>query len=142
MDLVGQDVWKDRIRQLEPTDPAAPPTWNPNYQDLINNDVHLKNRFDAVKTEVETARAGEASLNDRLLAMQLSIQDGSGQYAGNAGVTITHNLGHTNFRVAITPTADPQGYLGEAWVIKAANTMTIYNSGSFRGAFDYQVFSQ
>lgn len=140
-DLVGQNVWKDRIRQLEPTDPAAPSTWNPNYQDLINNDVYMKARFDAVKNEVETARGGKANLNERITSLLLSIQNGSSNFAGQNGVTITHNLGHTNFRVAITPTADPGGYLGEVWVIKSANTMTIYNSGSFRGPFDYQIYS-
>lgn len=141
-DLVGQNVWKDRIRELEATDPAAPSTWNPNYQDLINNDVYLKTRFDATKAEVEAARGGQASLSARLAGLQLSIQEGSNSFNGSNGVTITHNLGTTNFRVAITPTADPQGYLGDVWVIKASNTMTIYNSGSFRGTFDYQVYSQ
>lgn len=67
------------------------------------------------------------------------VHFGSANFAGPAGVTITHNLGHTNYKVMITPTADPGGFLGEVWVVKAANTIVVYNSGSATTSFDWQI---
>ena len=32
-------------------------------------------------------------------------------FNGQAGRTITHNYGHTNYHVIINPTADPNGFL-------------------------------
>ncbi|WP_027364030.1 hypothetical protein [Desulfotruncus alcoholivorax] len=140
-DLLGQNTWKDRVRQLEETDPAAPSTWDPIHQDLINNDVYLKTRFDATKTEVENARGGYANLDARLDQMELETLSGTGNFAGPTGATVTHNLGHTNYRVRITPTQNPGGYLGEVWVVKAANTFVVYNSGKWTGGFDYQILT-
>jgi hypothetical protein len=54
------------LRKLETTDPKHPDTWNPNYQDLINNDVFLKVFAD----EVNTARGGKASLATRLTGIE------------------------------------------------------------------------
>ena len=59
----------------------------------------------------------------------------------SAGRAITHNLGHTNYRVMVIPTASPSGYLGEVWVIKANNTATIHNSGTAITAFDYAIIT-
>lgn len=64
---------------------------------------------------------------------------GGSAFGGLAGKTITHNIGHVNYRVLITPTADPKGYLGEWWVLKQANTFVVYNSGSAVTAFDWEV---
>lgn len=55
------------------------------------------------------------------------------------GRVLTHNLGHTYYMVVINTTANPGGNLGEVWYDKAANTVTVYNSGSFTGAFEYAV---
>ena len=60
-------------------------------------------------------------------------------FNGASGRTITHNYGHTNYQVLLNPTADAQGFLGELWFSKAANTVVIYNSGSAVGAFDYTI---
>lgn len=140
-DLIGEAVYKDRVRQLEETDPAAPETWDPIHQDLINNDVYLKGKVDTVTGEVEAARGAEASLSDRLNQLELETSSGSASFAGPGGTTITHNLGHINYRVRVTPTQDPGGYLGEVWVIKAANTFVVYNSGKWTGSFEYQVLT-
>lgn len=140
-DIIGQSVWKDRVRQHETTDPVAPTTWNPIHTDLINNDVYLKGRVDGVDNEVQAARGGYGNLDARLDAMVLATQNGASNFAGPAGVTITHNLGHTNYRVRVTPTVDPGGYLGEVWVVKSANTFVVYNSGKWTGAFDWQILT-
>ena len=72
--LEGTPTYQNYVRQLETTDPKHPDTWNPNNQTLINNVVYLKQEQDAVKSEVETARGGEAALDDRLDEMQVSIE--------------------------------------------------------------------
>lgn len=64
--LNGAATFKAFLRKLETTDPKHPDTWNPNYQDLINNDVFLK----AFADEVRSARgAGRESLAERLAAI-------------------------------------------------------------------------
>lgn len=67
------------------------------------------------------------------------VLTGSGSFGSSAGWTVTHNVGHTNYRVLITPTQDPQGYLGEWWVLKQANTFVVYNSGAALTSFDWEV---
>lgn len=65
--LNGAATFKAFLRKLETTDPKHPDTWNPNYQDLINNDVFLK----AFADEVRSARgAGRESLAERLAAIE------------------------------------------------------------------------
>lgn len=65
--LNGAATFKAFLRKLETTDPKHPDTWNPNYQDLINNDVFLK----AFADEVQAARgAGRESLAERLAAIE------------------------------------------------------------------------
>lgn len=140
-DLIGQDIYKDRIRELEITDPAHPSTWNPNYQDLINNDVHLKGQITGIQNEIETARGGFGSLDARLDAMETQTMQGERSFASTSGVTVTHNLGHTNYIVNIAALADTGGDLGDVYVVKAANVFTVYNTGGFAGPFRYQIMT-
>ncbi|KUK52031.1 MAG: hypothetical protein XD78_2252 [Desulfotomaculum sp. 46_296] len=55
--LTGTPVYKNNVRKLEPTDPAAPETWDPIHQDLINNDVYLKQQVDLLY--VQTSQGEE-----------------------------------------------------------------------------------
>ncbi|MCY1416330.1 hypothetical protein D3C76_513560 [compost metagenome] len=64
--LTGQATFKAFLRKLETTDPKHPDTWNPNYQDLINNDFFLK----AFADEVSNARGGKSSLAERMNAIE------------------------------------------------------------------------
>ncbi len=64
---------------------------------------------------------------------------GSSTFNGPTGRVITHNLGHVNYVVNITPTADTEGYLGEWWVSKSSNSFTLFNSGSATTSFDYVI---
>ena len=64
---------------------------------------------------------------------------GSATFAGPAGRTITHDLGHTDYDVTVTPTDDPLGFLGEVWVIKSANAVVVYNSGSATTSFEWRI---
>lgn len=64
---------------------------------------------------------------------------GASTFHGSAGRVITHSLGHQNYKFVITSTAGPAGFLGEVYCVKAANTVTVYNSGSATGAFEYAL---
>lgn len=64
---------------------------------------------------------------------------GSSTFNGSSGRVITHNLGSTAYAVCVTPTADTEAKAGEIYAVKAANTVTVYNSGTFTGAFDYII---
>ena len=64
---------------------------------------------------------------------------GASTFAGSTGQTITHSLGHQNYKVAITSTANPGGFLGEVYIIKSDNTIVVYNSGTATGAFEYII---
>jgi hypothetical protein len=56
-------------------------------------------------------------------------------FNSTTGRTVTHDLGHTNYEIAVTPIANPGGYLGEIYVTKNTNNCVIYNSGSAVTAF-------
>jgi len=60
--LTGTPNFKGTVRILETTDPKHPSTWNPNYQQLINNDVYLKQFAD----EVTQARGSATTLAGRV----------------------------------------------------------------------------
>ncbi|MFW5988628.1 MAG: hypothetical protein ACOCPQ_00200 [Desulfosudaceae bacterium] len=53
-DLTGSAKFKEYVRQLETTDPSHPDTWNPNFQDLINNDVYLKDEVEKNASDLES----------------------------------------------------------------------------------------
>lgn len=66
---------------------------------------------------------------------------GNSIFNSTSGVTITHNLGHTNYKVEITPTSNPNGYLGEIYVTKNINSVIVYCSGSTTTTtFDYVFY--
>ena len=64
---------------------------------------------------------------------------GSSTFNGVSGrvIMLSSSRANTNYSVAVTPTAQPNGNLGEVWVIKATDRFTVYNSGSATTAFDY-----
>lgn len=77
--------------------------------------------------------------NMNKLTQEEDLKPAASTFNSTTGRTLTHNYGHTNYQVIINPTADPGGNLGEVWYSKAVNTVTIYNSGSATGAFDYVI---
>jgi hypothetical protein len=62
-------------------------------------------------------------------------------FAGTRGQTVTHNLGHTNYVVNVSATADTGGDLGDVYVSRAANAFTVYNTGGYRGGARYQIMN-
>lgn len=73
------------------------------------------------------------------LTQDEDLKPAASTFNSTTGRVLTHNYGHTNYMVLINPTADPEGDLGEVWYSKGNNTVTIYNSGTFTGAFDYVI---
>lgn len=64
--------FKRAIRGTYTTDPAHPDTFNPNYKDLLNNTVHLKDVTESLSIELESVagtQEGFDSLSDRLASM-------------------------------------------------------------------------
>lgn len=136
--------WEAGVYQIEQTDPVlGGPDGVDNlpHKHLANRTVYLKQRQDALVNEITAARAGRPSLADRLAAMETQTLQGDSTFAGLAGRTVTHNLGHTNYIVNIRALQDTQGDLGDVWIVRAANTFTVYNTGGFLGSFRYQLIT-
>jgi hypothetical protein len=74
-------------------------------------------------------------------AFNNSFIKGTNTFNSTTGVTITHNIGNTNYYVSIIPTSNASGYLGEIYVKKNANNIIVYCSGtSTTTTFDYILF--
>lgn len=78
--LTGTPTYQNFVRRLETTDPRHPDTWNPNYQNLINNDVFLKQFAD----EVAAARNGGANLAARFTQLDNNLQQAAQDAVDNA----------------------------------------------------------
>jgi hypothetical protein len=97
-------------------------------QDTRLDGIDTKNTEQDTKiAELETTIANKSDIH----------LTGSANFTSTTGTTIPHAIGHTNYRVSITPTQNPNGYLGEVWVIKATNSFTVFCSGSATTSFDY-----
>lgn len=68
------------------------------------------------------------------------VLSGSVELAGTEGVTVTHNLGHTNYQVLLQSLADGSR-VGEVWYTRAANTLVVYNSGEPRLQASIMIFN-
>jgi hypothetical protein len=69
--------------------------------------------------------------------------EGTSNFAGPGGVTITHNLDLANYNVSIEPSADGAGALGEIWVTDIAiNSFVVRNSGAGVTAFSWIVHNR
>lgn len=85
---------------------------------------------------------GDAILSQRIQALEnskVTVTRGASTFNGTVGTIITHTIGTTNYDVVVTPTANPNGYLGEVWVVKANNNFKVCNSGTAVTAFSYMI---
>ena len=140
--LKETSTWENDIYQIEVTDPAlggenGPVNTAP--RQLANRTQHLKDRADSVENELAAARGGKSSLAERINGLDMATSQGDFSFAGTRGQTITHNLGHTNYVVNASATADTGGDLGDVFVARAANAFTVYNTGGYRGSARYQI---
>jgi hypothetical protein len=70
---------------------------------------------------VRPADLSAAPLNGMLMS-------GTSTFGGVDGVTITHNIGLINYVITVTPLAKAER-VGGVWYVRAANTVTVYNTG-------------
>lgn len=56
------------------------------------------------------------------------VMSGVSTFGGVDGITITHNLGLTGYVITATPLAKAER-VGGVWYVRAANTVTVYNTG-------------
>jgi len=71
------------------------------------------------------------------------VMAGTETYNSTTGVVIEHNLGHTDYRVLLTSSESAQGYLGEVYMVKDVDDVTIYNTGSCDDKnFDYLILAK
>lgn len=136
--------WETGVYQIEETDPVmGGPDGIDNlpHKHLANRTAWLKQERDKMANEIAAARAGKASLSARLDDLETQTMQGDSAFAGNAGRSITHGLGHTNYIVNLTALDDTQGDLGDVRIARAANAFTVYNTGGFRGQFRYQLMT-
>lgn len=78
-------IFKTTIRGTYTTDPAHPDTFNPNYKDLLDNTVYLKQETDALSAEMEAItgeQEGFTSLSERLAGMTNDISVNAQRIAG------------------------------------------------------------
>lgn len=72
-------------------------------------------------------------------AIPVTHVEGTSNFAGPSGVTITHSLNLTNYIPDVIPTAD-SGAVGAIWITDVAvNTFVVRNSGSGVSAFTWSV---
>jgi hypothetical protein len=69
--------------------------------------------------------------------------EGTSNFAGSGGVTITHNLDLSDYKVSIKPSADGSGAVGEIWITDVAiNSFVVRNSGAGVTAFTWIIHNR
>lgn len=111
---------------------------------IINNDysyVHPATHPASIITEDATHRFFTDTERTKLSNCKRAMSGSSNFSSFSAANTITLPIAmaDTSYAVQITPTAATNGNLGEVWVIKNTGTITVYNSGSCTGSFDWIV---
>jgi hypothetical protein len=68
-------------------------------------------------------------------------QTGTSNFVGDTGVQIPLQFvpGALGYEVQVQPSANPNGYLGEVWVVKGSDHFIVYNSGTATTSFRYRV---
>lgn len=103
----------------------------------------------AAASDYHLPAATEESLGGVKVGSGLSVSEdgvlsaatpqGSFNFAGASGKTISHTIGDTDYTVGIEASAATGGDLGDVYVSKSSNAMTIYNTGGYKGAGRYML---
>jgi hypothetical protein len=83
----------------------------------------------------------KSNLVNAINEIKQQIMRGASTFNGNTGTVINHSIGHLNYSVSVTPTGNPNGYLGEVWVEKSINSFKVYCSGTAKTSFDFTLIS-
>lgn len=85
-------------------------------------------------------------LKDNLVSLESGtvsgvIETGANTFVGGGGrsITLAAAQADTNYRVAITPTENGFGNIGEIYVLKTTAGFSVVNSGSATTSFDWAV---
>ena len=82
-------------------------------------------------------------IDDSMIGLNEVHAEGTDNFAGSGGVTITHNLNLSNYTPSIVPTADAAGALGEIWITDiAVNSFVVRNSGIAVTGFTWTVHNR
>ncbi len=64
---------------------------------------------------------------------------GNSRFNSLPGVAVEHNYPFTDHILYVIPTQNPQGYLGEYWVMRSSIIDIVYNSGTSTANFQYRL---
>jgi hypothetical protein len=82
-------------------------------------------------------------IDDSMIGLNEIHAEGTSNFAGSGGVTVTHNLNLSNYTPTIVPTADAAGALGEVWFTDIAiNSFVVRNSGIAVTAFTWSIHNR
>jgi hypothetical protein len=126
---VGNAVtYNNKIYYCTQTSIGNIPTNTTYWKEFISAPSTAKN----ISIEDTANKFTATNVEDALAELKnLTPPSGSGIFNSTTGVTITHNVGVSSYRVSITPTSNSNGTLGEYWVeSKTVNTFVVKNSGS------------
>ena len=98
--------------------------------DALSSEVRI------LPTEIDTSFSDRINLKN-LSSTQLVI--GSANFNGPTGTTVYHRLGHTMYKVQVTPTEAPNVGIGDIWVVKDSKFFTVFSNGSVTTKFDWAV---
>ena len=100
-------------------------------------------KIDALSSEVRILPTEiNTTFSDRVNLLNLSSTQlvvGSESFNGPSGTVVFHGLGHTNYKVQITPSEAPNVGIGDIWTIKDSKFFTVYTNGSTTTQFDWAV---
>lgn len=105
--------------------------------DWQHDDVVTENDMNRIETGIEENQQNFAEHSAGVFHVLL---EGSDNFNSIIGTSINHSIGHTDYRVCVTPTENPNGFLGEIWVEKSINNIMVMCSGSTSIKFDYIIF--
>jgi len=140
--LTESATWENTINQIETTDPVlggADGVVNKGPRQLANRTKYLKAHMDSVEAAMSSAAGGYASVAARLAQLEKTTQQADFNFAGTAGVTVTHNMNKAAYMVNIEAVEQTGGDLGDVCVVRAANAFSVYNTGGFKGKGRYQI---
>lgn len=88
-------------------------------------------------------RHRDTSIDASMIGLNEIHAEGSSNFAGPGGVTITHNLNLANYTPSIVPSADGAGAIGEIWFTDiAVNSFVVRNSGAGVTGFIWTVHNR
>ncbi|MED1948995.1 hypothetical protein [Brevibacillus centrosporus] len=115
---------------------------------LAINDRYTKAELDSATRDhkgtwrgLSPEMVGDALLSQRIAALEAraTIAKGSANFNSTVGTIIAHDYGSLEYVVRISPTQNPNGFLGEVWVEKALNSFKVLCSGSATTSFDFEM---